>query len=143
MKNLQERVEKMLEGEKKRRELALKFLDELQKIIYPAAKIIWGEEGDGEYYIPASTYCVWIRNFDLKKQKNIAKDVYFCYSVLSVGFYYTKEEFPGNGRNIEDLKGIEFWHCMQQIINWIPVILKAMEKRELNREDLLKKINIE
>lgn len=143
MKNLQEKVEKMLEGEKKRREIALKFLDELQEIIYPVAETIWGEEGDGEYYIPNSTYCVWVRNFDEKKQKNIATCVYFDYGYDSKEFYHTREEFPGNGSPVKYLKGIEFWHCIQQIINWIPVVIKAMEKRELNRENLLKKINIE
>jgi len=48
MENLRIKVQQMLEGEKKRREVALKFIEQVQEILEPAAPDIWGHNDPDE-----------------------------------------------------------------------------------------------
>jgi len=43
LQQLSEKVQAMLDGEKKRREVALEFVQRLQDILEPVAKDIWGD----------------------------------------------------------------------------------------------------
>ncbi|HRR29062.1 MAG TPA: hypothetical protein P5270_06835, partial [Victivallales bacterium] len=48
MKNfeLEEKVQKMMDGERKRRDIALKFVQSLQELLLPVAPDLWGEGDD-------------------------------------------------------------------------------------------------
>jgi len=143
MKNLQERVQRMLDGEKKRREIALKWLEEVTEVIKPVAEDIWGSGvnfGGG-----METYTTDILKIDKEGKKREA-GIYFRYKKLYeeyTGFYDdTNCNCNTNGTPIEDLRGKDFWYSIQVIIDWIPQVLEAMEKREISRDQLLEKIKI-
>jgi len=146
MKNLQERVQRMVDGERKRREVALRFLQEVQEILEPAAPDIWGT-GEGEP--DCENYVTLTRLTEDGKKKKTG--IYFRYR----NHYGTNEtEYPGFydhshygygcwGKPVEDMKGRDFWYCIQVIIEWLPQVAKQMEKKSAGREALLEKINIE
>jgi len=85
LQELSERVQAMLDGEKKRREVALEFVQKLQNILEPVAPDLWGdgcERCDAVY--------VWrVRQDNLKREYT---DIYFRY-----GYHYgqTRDESPG------------------------------------------------
>jgi len=56
MKTLQEKVEKMLQGERKRREVAEKFLADLTEQISEVCLALYGESGRGSKYDEPSPY---------------------------------------------------------------------------------------
>jgi len=133
----------MLDGEKKRREIALKWLEEVTEILKPAAKDIWGSGvnfGGG-----METYTTDILKIDKNGNKKEA-GIYFRYKKMYEeysGFYDdTSTDCNINGTAVEDLRGKDFWYAIQVIIDWIPQVLEAMEKREISRQQLLEKIKI-
>jgi len=138
LQELSERVQAMLDGEKKRREVALEFVQKLQNILEPVAPDLWGdgcERCDAVY--------VWrVRQDNLKREYT---DIYFRY-----GYHYgqTRDESPGFydgemsggpywGRPIEELRGREFWYAIQVLIEWVPLVAELMEKKEKSRDELL------
>ena len=141
MKNLQEKVQAMLDGETKRRETALKFINEVSKILIPAAKDIWGEGSENHPNI------VWISRKG--KEKREYTDFYFRYGEYRgtnnnefEGFYYDTNSMGIWGTDIIDLKGTEFWAAIRTIIEWIPYVAELIDSRSASREELLRKINL-
>ncbi len=146
MKNLQARVEKMLAGEQKRREVALKWLEEVEEILIDVAEDIWGRGVCYGYDCP--TYTVDITQIRDGKKKDAG--FYFRYATHRghdqkeyYGFYKADGEMNVWGTEIEDLRGSTFWHAIQVILEWLPQVIEAMEKREESREQLLQKINLD
>lgn len=146
MKNLQEKVQSMLNGEKKRREIATRFLNEVEEILLPAAEDIWGKHYDGDSYTDA----VYLTKKD-KEGKISRTDIYFRWKSIGNNFgyneysgFYTEEGngIPAGGISITEHRGADFWYAIQVIIDWIPQVIEAMEKRNISREQLLSKINI-
>lgn len=139
MKNLQEKVQSMLDGERKRREIALKWLEEVTNIIETVGSDIWGTgvTYGGDLY----TYTTDILKIDKEGKKREA-GIYFRYEDLHGEYagFYKEAEFNISGTPIEDLRGKNFWYAIQCIIEWIPQVLEAMEKRQLSRDQLLEKI---
>lgn len=148
MKNLQERVEKMLEGETKRRETALKWLQEIESILIDVAEDIWGS-GISYYGDEEGTYTVDL----VKTAKNGKKEdsgIYYRYRTHNgencwedTGFLYEKSGYNFWGKPVENVRGKEFWYAIQIIIDWLPQVVEAMDKREESREKLLQKINLD
>lgn len=145
MNKLQERVEKMLNGEKKRRDIVKKWLAEVTEILEDAGEDIWGRGVCFGVDVPTYTTDVLKVDKDGKKRET---EIYFRYvahqgrdSTEYPGFYYNGQ-YNTWGADVEDLRGREFWYCIQCILEWIPIVLEAMEKREISREELLAKINI-
>lgn len=143
---LQENVEKMLDGERKRRDIALKWLDEVTAILTLAGKDTWGA-GVCYGWEPSNTVDVlWFDEKGNKKESGI----YFRYhnhvgaeDVEIPGFYSNSKDLNYWGTPIEELKGACFWHSIQVIIDWIPQVAETLEKRDARRKDLLKKIKTE
>ena len=145
MNNLQERVQKMLEGEKKRREIALKWVEEITEILTSVGKDMWGggDSFGGELY--TNTITLTKINKDNKKKNT---DIYFRYDdhygtddTECSGFYDCSEtQCNVWGTSIDELNGKEFWYAIQVIIDWIPQVIEGMNKREKSRSALLKKI---
>jgi len=143
MKDLQTRIEKMLEGEKKRREVALKFVEEFKETILPVAETLWeqgteeGKKQDAEYT------AVWIT----KKDKKYFTNVYFRFEgwqgvddAEETGFYFKGEYDHGIkvwGTKLEDIKGKDFWYCIQLLIEWIPQLNELIDKKDKSRDSLL------
>ena len=135
---LQKRVERMLDGEKKRREVALRFADKIYEIIVPVAGEIWGN-GDGGIEMPGM---VFVRN-----AKNQETALYFRYiswdgcndRYESGGFYCNEKSSVPEvwGEAISQLRGSDFWWAIRTIVEWIPRVIELMEKKETSRQKLL------
>lgn len=144
MKNLQEKVQAMLDGETKRREVAIKFVNEITDILQPVAKDIWGANYQGGF-----ENTVWLSR--QVKDKREYTDTYFRYEEHEgnqryelVGFFQDTDcrNMPIWGKRIEYLKGTEFWSAIRTIIEWIPYVSELMDSRSASREELLSKINL-
>jgi hypothetical protein len=143
---LQEKVQAMLDGEKKRREKAFKFLDELQNILEEVAEDIWGTGDHREY-----KGSVWVRN--KKNDKNEATEFYFryieyegsnryeCNGFLKSGYDCSVYEYPLWGEKIKDLKGSNFWNAIRCIIGWIPILIETIDNRSDSRNKLIGLVN--
>ena len=138
LQQLSEKVQAMLDGEKKRREVALEFAQKLQDILEPVAKDIWGDGYEG-----FNAIYVWRLRKDNLKRENT--DIYFRYSTHygqsrdeSPGFY--DGEMSGGpywGRPIENLRGREFWYAIQVLIEWVPLVAELIDKKSASRDELL------
>jgi len=138
LQQLSEKVQAMLDGEKKRREVALEFVQRLQDILEPVAKDIWGDGCEN-----ADAIYVWRTRQDNLKRENT--DIYFRYDTLCgsrsaeyTGFY--DGEMSGGpywGRAIEDLRGREFWYAIQVLIEWVPLVAGLIDKKFASRQELL------
>ncbi len=146
MNDLQQKVQAMIEGENRRRDIALKWVKEIEQILLPVAVHIWGEDGDGGDGVPGGS--VWIRNYSETKKKNICIDAYFRYASIhqgseGTGFYVQSFgiPIPCDGERIEYKKGYDFWSTIEAILKWLPIVIEAIDKRSASRDALLKKIN--
>lgn len=147
MKDLKEKVQAMLDGEKKRREIALKWLSEVEEILLPVAEDIWGNGDTWAGGMFTGTRSLTKKN----KDGNIKEtEIYFRFKnfegtndIEYTGFYDGSEcEMNTWGKLIEDLRGKEFWYAIQIIIDWIPQVIEIMDKRQISREQLLSKLQI-
>jgi len=145
MKNLQERVQTMVNGENKRRSVALNWISEVEEILLPVSEHMWGN-GDSFGDIPSYTITLTKLDKDNKKRDTC---IYFRYKLHEgmnknecVGFY-DNSSTDGNmwGDSVTDLKGKDFWYAIQIIVEWIPQLINNMDKREESRNVLLEKIN--
>lgn len=139
---LQEKVEKMLEGEKRRREMALKFVDKVAEILEPVAPDIWGS-GEDPYFDGV------VRVTKKKNDEIVQSGIYFRYKkhvadnyVEVPGFYYAPYDLLW-GTSVEELRGSDFWYAVDVILKWIPRVIEMIEKREKGRAELLSKIIVE
>ncbi|KZE79335.1 hypothetical protein AV654_17860 [Paenibacillus elgii] len=126
MNDLKARVEAMVNGESKRREVALKFLKELEEILLPVAPILWKPDGCDAVHVSG--------------------DVYFCWSEYSYGNHYestgfhvtdTRYEILRWGTELADIEGTEFWEAMRSILRWVERLGTMMDDEDAARNDLL------
>jgi hypothetical protein len=133
---LTKRIKKMLEGERKRRDIALSFLSFLKEELPEVCRKIYGESGK---YESVPNPAVWVRKDGEK--------IYFRYSPLvedreEIGFYYSIIE-NYRGEPIETFSwGRDFWYAIKTIIEWLPLLVKEIEKRELSRDKLVEKMKL-
>jgi hypothetical protein len=130
MENLKETVQRMLDGEKKRREKAEAFLDQLTEILTEAGPDIWGPgvtTHEGFEY-----KAIWVN-----------ENIYFRYGihrgdteVEHPGFYYSTY-LPVWGKPLESLKGGKFWNSIKIIIEWVNSLDEELKKKEDAREAIL------
>lgn len=137
--DLQKKVERMLNEEQKRREVAIKWLQEITEILSKVAPDIWGDGEQNPFELEENS---GIKAVFLGKQH-----LYFRYgayrfrenkSFEDTGFYYGT--IGWDGKNVIDLRGSEFWWAIRTILEWIPDVLELMEEKEISREELLEKI---
>jgi hypothetical protein len=138
LQKLSEKVQAMLDGEKKRREVALNFVEKLQEILEPVASDVWGEGYDN-----ISAVYIWRIKKDTEKKEYT--DIYFRYSTYRgnsdnehIGFYDGEMAgFPLWGKGIEDLRGRDFWYVIQVLIEWVPLVAELIDKKQSSRDELL------
>jgi len=143
MNDLQDRVQKILKVEAKRRDIALKWVCEIKDILLPISEDIWGT-GENFGGIPSSTITLTEFNKDKKEEDTSIYFRYNNYDIIEteyVGFY--DNSFTNCnlwGKSLEDLRGKDFWYAIKVILGWIPQVIEAMDKREERRNALLAKI---
>jgi hypothetical protein len=125
----------MIDGEQKRRERALRFIEEFEKLLEPIATDIWGT---GEYDFFDNL--IQLTKYNKNNQKENTK-IFFRYDGNPFGFCHNQYGIPDKLTWVCDLKGKDFWYTIQVIINWIPILNDMIEKRNQSREELLQKIN--
>ena len=140
MVKLQEKVQAMLDGETKRRNIAIKFLEEVKEILIPVGESLWGSGDDA---ITLSS--IWIRKRE--KDKIFTTNYYFRYGSYIAenrdeyeGFYLSDLSYPLWGDSIIDLKGSDFWAAIGCIIEWVSYVTELMDTRSESRNKLLDKI---
>ena len=142
LQKLSEKVKEMLDGEKKRREVALEFANRLQEILEPVAPDIWSgdtvwikEPSDydsQDNYDQLSVYFRWNQSCPQIQAFNNADEYY-----ESCGFYATYGSSCIRGDSITDIYGREFWYAIQVLVEWVPLVAELMEKKEKSRDELL------
>lgn len=124
IENLQERVNRMLNGEQKRREIAVKWLEEIEAIL-------------------TLEFCEQLFGTDpLWQHTTIKDDLVYRYEDDSVvGFSYFSDcyEYSDYLTNIKDNN---FWDSIAKIIDWIPKLVQVMDSAENRRDRLLSKIRV-
>jgi len=129
LQTLEEKVQSMLDGERKRREVGIEFIDKVTEILGKVASDIWGTRESWEF-----ENTIWVTKID-KEGKKKATDIYFRWEE-NTGFYHAIE-YPIHGTEISELRGADLWYAIQVIKDWIPQVIEAIDKREESRQQLL------
>ena len=129
MDELKARIERMLDGEQKRREVALRFLDAAQEVIIPACIEIYGA-GDEDEMIVGGTY--------IGHPQESSCGLFFWATSRDgwkPGWYFG----PGAIPDI-DARGKMFWGGVRQAVEFIDYIDQRLQAQEKSRESLVEKI---
>ena len=142
--NLQDRVQSMLDGERKRRDIALKWISGIVELLVPVSEDLWGVDNYfGDYTTNISpddkTIEMKYRWLYFRYKKHVTD-----YGDEEVGFYEnTLNESNYGGDTIKSLRGEDFWEAVKAIIEWIPKVIYMIEGKEKYRLALLEKIRTE
>ena len=142
MEQLQEKVNEMLNGEKKRREIALKWLEKVTETIKPVCFELYGNANKTDNIYHDDTNAVWLRI------NNERKKYYFRYGDHwgenprneGPGFYGSISE-PYWGDPVEDMKGSDFWEAIRTIMRWLPELQNLIDAKQQNREEIINLLN--
>lgn len=142
MENLQNKVEKMLESEKKQRSIAIKWINEIESILLKVSSDIWGNGDMFSDEIP--THTITVKKKLESENKIVDSNIYFRYKDNNnedIGFYdNTHTHYNNNGIPILEFKGKDFWEMIEIIIKWIPILIDNMDECNKFRNKLLNKI---
>ena len=137
LETLQTRVEKMINDEKKRRQVAIEWLERVtEALTEPCVEVL----GDMGTYVGYDVFAVSIWDTNPAGEKQY-KNVYFRYE-NGIGFYIDNEsdELLQFGEPLENIKGANFWAALKKIINWLPLIEADLEKRSNSRQLIIEKL---
>jgi len=139
MQQLKEQIERMLAGEQKRREVALRFLSVALETITPACIEIFGIDGEWDNGVAGGAWLrtaskggfhtadgiiIWKSKTELGKQRGWLPGFYFGFA----------QEDP------EKLRGPEFWNGIREVVEFIDYIQERLDKQAESRESLVEKI---
>ena len=151
MENLQEKMERVLNDEKKGRDTALSFLLDLTVELEDVCKEMYGEAGfptnerslliDDRF---KNTISLWRK----KDDKITFLDLYYRYEEFEgeddfedTGFFLKNySDFNLWGNPLENVKGDLFWKAVRSIVEWLPLFADAIEEKNINRNKLVEKI---
>lgn len=142
MKTLEEKIEKMLNGEKKRREIALEWLHKVTETLKPICVDLYGDSKSTENMYEQNTDAIQI------KVSEQYKPFYFRYSRHDgantsefSGFYgYHGGHEMYWGDPVEDMSGADFWFAIRTIMNWLPELEKLIADKEISRNSLCSRL---
>mgnify|MGYP001164751252 CR=1 FL=1 len=147
--NVVEKLIEVQEKERKRRDTAVKYLEELVEILEPVFLEIEGESLESDMIdAEMETDAIWIPIWDKEKGKYSAinSDLYFRYNnhygtndTENPGFYVSTNYLKVWGENLLDIKGDEFWIKLKRITDWMVNYLPDyLENKDKNRDERLK-----
>lgn len=134
IKELEEKVLKMIEGEKKRREIAIRFLEELGNLLQPVGEDL---DNNGDRMFIGTINFTIVPKVYYRYKKHVGAS-----AVEKPGFYFSEDGFPLWGEPLEEIKGDDFWNAVKTIIENIPKLAQKLEKKQEVREKLLSLINL-
>lgn len=143
MKDLEEKLEAMINGEKKNRSIAIEWLKKVSETLTnPCYNIL----GDMSRYVGYENFAVAIWSINQNGKKEI-HNVYFRYGTHrgnkeseTPGFYYKISEDDIAlycGTPLDEILGRDFWNNIQAIKNWIPLLENELEKHSSLRTSLV------
>lgn len=126
LETLQVKVQSMLDGEPKRRAIALQFVEKVTEILAPVADSIF------------------MRCREFGGVKAFGRDLYFRWETHygaseteTIGFYVKYDEYPVWGQDLSSVKGTEFWLAIRDIVEFIEIVSEKIDEKEAAREKLL------
>lgn len=135
LEKLHERVQAMTDGERKRRETALKFIAAVEDTLYPVARDLWGNGEHADFDDIA-----WLK---IKENGDTTDSTYYFSYGDKVGFYLSHDFIPFNGTPIENLRGSEFWVGIRRIIFFIEYVSGLIDSKSSTRQRLLSLLKTE
>ena len=139
IESLQNRIEQMLEGEKKRREIAIKWLNEIDEILQPLMPQLYlpCDFAGNAAFIPTKSKSSGTETF------GINKNVYFRWGCGN-GFYSLTTnmecKIPKGGTELYEIYGTEFWYCVSCIVEAIPLWVAKIDEINIARGKLIAKL---
>lgn len=133
MKNLQEKIQLMLDGEKKRRDVAIKWLKSVEELVFTVSYTLWGNVIDE---CDETTKTINLLDGEKKATK-----FYFCYHNRErslEGFHIRNND----SMHYSEIKGKDFWNLVEIVIQWIEKLIELIDVKNESRNKLLEKINI-
>ena len=131
LNKLQEKIQRMLDGEKKRRESVLKFLEEMEKVLISIAPVLWS----GSSASHDSTDAVFLEIEGKEKSVYFRWESHYGESKTEyTGFLNSKTGYLYWGTPIEEIKGPLFWWMVRTIIEWLPEIISLLDEKDASRE---------
>ena len=126
LETLQVKVQSMLDGEKKRRVIAIQFVEKVVEIVAPICDSIFMQYDEfGEVVsLGRNLYFRWETHYGASDTENI-------------GFYMKYDDYLVWGTPICDVKGTEFWGAIRDIVDWVECISEKIDEKETSREKLL------
>lgn len=153
MKNLIERLQEVQTKEVKRKDTAVRCLEELTQILAPIMLEIEGEEVDPpfDHY---STEAIWIPTWNKEKNRYDLSNtsLYFRYDIHNgdyknedEGFYIeSRQGQPLWGTDLLDVRGTTFWTQVKIITDWVinylPEYIENKDKSRDKRLEQLEKV---
>jgi len=151
--NVVEKLREVSGREKKRREQAENYLEELTRTLAPELEEVIGDNIHHNGINNDNNHTITVKKWDKEKGKYIANDLYFRFgeyyngqdSCEVEGFYVDVNDYMELwGVNIIELKGVEFWRRVKQITDWIsnylPEYIDNLENSRDQRHEQLAKI---
>lgn len=137
MEELKARVQAMLEGEKKRREVAEKFLLELEEILLPVMPVLFGAgECDMEsVYVGGGDHDSSLYFRYVGRYSDYLRTGEGC------GFYLSPSYHLIWGKSLEELRGSDFWSAIEAVMRWTDVLVGQMDIRSVAREKIISLIS--
>jgi hypothetical protein len=147
---LQEKVEGMLEGENKRRKVAIQWLGNIESILCDVAPKLWGKNTD-----TFGIHCAkWVSK--ISNGKTTLTPIYLRYGYSDSGNFFEGNESvkcsfrmrdddqgPAmDGKSIENLHGKDFWWAIRTIMEWIPIVLTEIDEKNDSRQKLVDTMKI-
>jgi hypothetical protein len=140
---LLEKLQRISEKEKKRRQDAIKYLEQITDAIAEPLGELFGQLPDGDIE-QTSTEAVWVPRFNKESGEYSFRvtRLYFRY-----GMHYGQDarEYPGFyinpgclfwGEDLTKVKGTLFWEAVKQICDWLTNYLPGyIEKHDKSRDD--------
>jgi hypothetical protein len=121
MKNLELRMQKMVDGEKKRREVAIKYVEKFEEFMDANRETIWGDD----------------------KHIVIDEDSGFFYNAWRSDINDCFKGFHFEGECLSEQKGRGFWVGIKQLLNYSKELEKIIDTKETFRNDLIKLLPLE
>lgn len=118
IEKITQKVKTMIEGEKKRREIARKWLAEITPILEELSEELWGSSPE-----------LWYRSID-----DTLMFVYGDKCAWEAGFYLYQED-------IEDYRGRVYWMTVEAILDWLlNNVIPSIDCQSKYRDQILSKI---
>ena len=146
MKTLEQKISQMIEGEKKRRSVAIEWLNKVTKTIFPVMVDLFGDAETLENTYDEND------NTLVLKVKETTTNIYFRYishygerEEEGVGFYTISEpEYETTwGDPVKFQKGNDFWRAVRTIMDWLPEFENLIESKGKSRNNLVSKLLVE